>query len=426
MRGIRGTEAMDTVVDRPPLWRRGRWWLVAAAAVVVLIALAAPAAVRWAKAERSIDRARLRVATVERGTLTRDAAAQGRIVAANHPRLFSPARGTVALAVRAGDLVAAEQVLARVESPELAAELDGERSALISAESELARQRIAARQRAAADRQEVERLEVTAAAAERELARATTLGEQGLLNQVERDRAEDAVTLARLSLAQARQQAAMAGEAAEFELADAAARVERQRGAVEELERRIAELAVRSPFAGLVGTVEVEDRDAVAENQALLTVVDLSRYEVEVGIPEVYADDVAAGTRAVVLYDGRPIAAEVVAVSPAVDGGQVEGRVAFRDQAPPGLRQNQRVSVRLVFDRKDGVLKVPRGPWFESGGGRAIYVLADDGLAVRRTLATGAASVSEVEVTDGLAPGETVVLNDVTAFGGAETVLVRD
>jgi HlyD family secretion protein len=418
---------MDTTLSRPPIWRRrgGRFWIVGAVAAVVLVALAAPAAVRWAQADRSVDRARLRVAAVERGTLTRDAAVQGRVVAANHPRLFSPVRGTVALTVRAGDLVAAGQVLATVESPELAAELDGERSALISAESELARQRIAARQRGMENQQEVERLSVAAAAAERELGRARTLGEEGLLNQVERDRAEDALTLARLALEQAKQKARLEAEAVEFELADAAARVERQRLAVEELGRRIGELAVRSPFDGLVGTVEVDDRDAVAENQALLTVVDLSRYEVEVGIPEVYADDVAAGTRAVVLYDGRPIAAEVTAVSPAVDGGQVEGRVAFRGEPPPGLRQNQRVSVRLVFDRRDGVLRVPRGPWFESGGGRAIYVL-DDGLARRREIATGAASVSEVEVTEGLAEGETVALNDVTSFGGAETVLVRD
>jgi HlyD family secretion protein len=126
-----------------------------------------------------------------------------------------------------------------------------------------------------------------------------------------------------------------------------------------------------------------------------------------------------------VIYDGRPIGAEVTAVSPAVAGGQVEGRVAFREPAPPGLRQNQRVSVRLVFDRRDGVLKVPRGPFYESGGGRAIYVL-DDGLAVRREITTGAVSVSEVEVSAGLAEGDTVVLNDVTSFGGAETVRVRD
>jgi HlyD family secretion protein len=80
--------------------------------------------------------------------------------------------------------------------------------------------------------------------------------------------------------------------------------------------------------------------------------------------------------------------------------------------------------VRLVFERRRDVLKMPRGPFYESGGGRTAYVLAD-GLAVRRSIETGAVSVSEVEVLGGLAEGDQVVLNDVGAFGGAERVLVR-
>jgi HlyD family secretion protein len=425
MTGIRGTDAMDTPLARPSSWG-GRRRLLLAAAVVVLVAggLGAPAALRWAQADRSVDRARLQLATVERGDLTRDAAVQGRVVAANFPRLYSPARGRVGLIVRPGDLVRRGQVLARVDSPELAAELEGQRSLLTSLESELGRLRIALRQRAMESAQEVERLAVAAAAAERELGRARALRDEGLLNLVELDRAQDDVALSRLTLEQARQAADFGEEAREFELADAAARVERQRLAVVELERRVAGLVLTSPFDGLVGSVEVEDRDAVAESQPLLTVVDLSEYEVEVGIPEVYADDVAAGTPAVVLYDTRRHPAAVTAVSPAVDGGQVEGRVAFTGAPPAGLRQNQRVSVRLVFERRRDVLKVPRGPFYESGGGRTAYVLAD-GLAVRRSIETGAVSVSEVEVLGGLAEGDQVVLNDVGAFGGAERVLVR-
>jgi HlyD family secretion protein len=416
---------MDTPLARPSSWG-GRRRLLLAAAVVVLVAggLGAPAALRWAQADRSVDRARLQLATVERGDLTRDAAVQGRVVAANFPRLYSPARGRVGLIVRPGDLVRRGQVLARVDSPELAAELEGQRSLLTSLESELGRLRIALRQRAMESAQEVERLAVAAAAAERELGRARALRDEGLLNVVELDRAQDDVALSRLTLEQARQAADFGEEAREFELADAAARVERQRLAVVELERRVAGLVLTAPFDGLVGSVEVEDRDAVAESQPLLTVVDLSEYEVEVGIPEVYADDVAAGTPAVVLYDARRHPAAVTAVSPAVDGGQVEGRVAFTGDPPAGLRQNQRVSVRLVFERRRDVLKVPRGPFYESGGGRTAYVLAD-GLAVRRSIETGAVSVSEVEVLGGLAEGDQVVLNDVGAFGGAERVLVR-
>ena len=72
----------------------------------------------------------------------------------------------------------------------------------------------------------------------------------------------------------------------------------------------------------------------------------------------------------------------MTAVSPEVAGSQVEGTVAFVGEPPAGLRQNQRLSTRLLLEERRGVLKVPRGPFLESGAGRQIYVLAG-GLAYR-------------------------------------------
>jgi len=103
---------------------------------------------------------------------------------------------------------------------------------------------------------------------------------------------------------------------------------------------------------------------------------------------------------------------------------EVEGRVAFRGTSPANLKQNQRVSTRVILDSRPNVLKVPRGPFLESGGGRRIYVLSD-GLALLREIEVGAVSVSEVEVVSGLTEGEDVILSDVTRFEGASTVLVR-
>jgi HlyD family secretion protein len=71
------------------------------------------------------------------------------------------------------------------------------------------------------------------------------------------------------------------------------------------------------------------------------------------------------------------------------------------------------------------VLKVPRGPYLESGGGRSVYVL-QDGLATLREIAVGASSISEVEILHGLDEGEQILLTEVTRFNGAQTVLVRD
>ena len=83
------------------------------------------------------------------------------------------------------------------------------------------------------------------------------------------------------------------------------------------------------------------------------------------------------------------------------------------------------MSARLILDQRSGVLKVPRGPFLEAGGGRQIYVVAD-GLARRRAVVLGAISVTEVEIVSGLEEGEQIVLSDLGTAGSAETILLRD
>jgi HlyD family secretion protein len=422
---IHDTDSMDRILDKPAgLSRRSKILIGAALLLILSLIPLWPAVRRWSQAEQSVDLARLRTATVTRGDLERDVAAEGRIVAANHPRLYSPAEGIVSLAVRAGQAVRKGQVLARIESPELESQLAQERSRLQSLESELGRARISARQQNVGNEQTAELRRVRLEAARRELQRAEKLRAEGLLNEVEHERTRDAVRLAEVELDQSREGTRLQREALDFEVADRARQVERQRLVVSELERRVRELAVAAPFDGQVATIEVDDRQAVIANAPLLTVVDLSTYEVEIRIPEAYADEIGPGTRVEIDYAGRKFPGTLTAVSPEVRESQVEGTVAFAGQAPEGLRQNQRVSVRLVLDRRENVLKVSRGPYVESGGGRKVYVL-EDGLAILRDIRTGAMSVGEVEVLEGLAEGDQILLTDTQQFQGAETVLVR-
>lgn len=416
---------MDQVIAKQPgLSRRIKLLLIALGVLLVGLALLWPAMRRWARAERSVDLARLQIATVVRGDLERDVSAQGRIVAANHPKLYSPSQGIVTLAVRPGESARAGQVLATIASPELATQLAQERSRLQSLESELGRSELSVRQQNQADGQTLKLRRVRLEAARRDLERAEKLRREGLLNEVEHERSRDAVRIAEVELEQAEQGGQLAREARDFELLDRRQQVARQRLVVAELERRVAELTIRAPFDGLVATVDVQDRDAVAPNAPLLTVVDLSTFEVEVQIPESYAPDALPGTPALVNVDGREVPGRLTSVSPEVQASQVQGTVAFVGDAPARLRQSQRVSVRLLLEKRTSVLKVPRGPFLDSGGGRQIYVLAD-GLATLRMIRVGAMSVSEVEVVEGLREGEQVVLSEIQQFNGARTVLVR-
>jgi HlyD family secretion protein len=211
---IPSTTAMDKPVEKARS-RASRPLLIGAAAAVILgLALLLPAARRWAKADRSIEAARIRIGEVTRGDLERDVSAQGRIVAALHPTLFSPAQGIVSLSVKAGSEVSEGQLLASIDSPELKSRLVQERSTLLSLQSDLGRQRIAARQAQVRSGQNVDVLTVRLAAARRAQERAQALFDQGLLNRTDYEKAQDDVHLTALELKNAEESARLEKETA--------------------------------------------------------------------------------------------------------------------------------------------------------------------------------------------------------------------
>ncbi|HXT20885.1 MAG TPA: HlyD family efflux transporter periplasmic adaptor subunit [Thermoanaerobaculia bacterium] len=413
---------MDRPVEAAPRTRRRFVIIAAAAAAVVLIgATTLPGIVRWASSERTVDASTLRFGTVTRGDLVREVAVEGSVVAAFRPTLTSPARGVARVEVQAGQVVARDQVLVRVESPEVDSRLAQERSALLSAQSDLQRQRIAARQDSLQRKQGVALLAVQLEAAKRAMDRADRTRKMGILNEVDYEKAQDEVKLAQLRFESAKQEAALAGETLAFEVSNRESQAEQQRLVVTELERQVQALAVKSPFAGLVSRVAVADRDSVTEGQPLVGVVDLSRLEVEVWVPESYGPDIKPGTPAVLTVDGRQWDGEVTSLSPEVQGSRVRGIVGFRGQTPPGLKQNQRVAARLVLETRHDVLKVQRGPFLEALGERQAYVV-DDGIAQLRPIEVGSVSITEIEISGGLKEGDEIVLSDPTPFGGAKRV----
>ena len=312
-----------------------------------------PTIQRWSAADDSVQRSRLRFAVVTRGELIHDVAVQGRVVAASRSTLFSPSAGVVTLDSRGGERVSRGDVLAVVDSPELRNRLQQERASREALRSDYARLELVARRQALQNQQRVDLLEVQTAAAERALERSETLTREGLLNEIDLEQARDTLMMRRLELEQARSNVDLESEMVSFELRDARSRLERQELVVRDVERQVAELEIRAPFNGLLAALEVEDHDAVLEGQAVLGVVDLGELEVEVSIPESYADDLSPGVLASIQIEGESQRGTLVRIAPEVRGGQVEGRVAFEAGTPPGLRQNQRLATRLILDHRE-------------------------------------------------------------------------
>lgn len=426
-RMIRDTSAQDRPL--PQHHKRRRLRLLALPAALLLAGAAAwPTLQRMASTSgASVSAARLTIATVERGPLVRDIAGEGKVVAANSPTLFAPQAGALTLQVRAGDAVAKGQLLARIDSPELAAKLAQEQSNADALRTELLRAEVEARQQRSALQSTFENARIDLQTAQNNLARQTKAFEAGATAGMQVEQARDALEKARIALAHAESGLGLKEDSLKFDVQARRQALERQALLVKDLQRQLAELQIRAPAEGQVGQLFVAERAQVARDAQLLSVVDLSALEVQMQVAESFARELAVGMPGEISGTGRSWRGLVSSISPEVVNGEVAARLRFADgqDKPEQLRQNQRLSVRVLLDRRDAVLAVARGRFVEEGGGAFAYVLREGGAVAEKTpIRIGARSLDKVEILSGLTAGDRVVVSGSDAFQGAARVAV--
>ena len=421
---IRDTSAQDVTIDPAPQARKRRLVVIGLASIGLVGVIAVVMLIRgWVSTSLVVPRERLRIAAVTRGAFVRDVSAQGTVVVADSPTLFASGVGAVTFLVKAGDVVKEGQVLATVESPSLRNEYAREQAALDGLLVGLDRAGIEARRQMLTEKQSTDLANTHIRATQRELERAQSAWEQGVIPKRDLDRAQDERDDARLTYDHAVANTKLQEDSLNFELKTKRVEIERQRLAVTELRRRVDALSVISPVKGMVGSLAVNQKAAVTENAALLTVVDLSALEVEFRVSESYAGDLTPDMKAEIEYGGHKYAGAVTSISPEVQNSEVKGRLRFADKLPPGVRQNQRVNVRIVLDQRPDALKVERGAFVDAGS--YAYVIDGD-TARKREITLGAMSVGEVEIVSGLKDGESIVVSSVADFSGAPEAHLSD
>jgi len=413
------------MLTKPAVARPWRRWLSGAAIAIAVLAGAGYVLRGWLGAGGSIDRSRLRIARVERGTLVRDVVADGRVVAANSPTLYAIAAGTVDFHVRAGDKVTRGQSLATVVSPELQSRLAQEQATLAGLEAGVGRAGLDVEHGRANAQKLVAQAEIDRQAAAREVEINQQMFAKGVIPELELRRSEDALKKAEISIGHARVEAGLQGKELAFDLGTRKQGLDRQRAVVIELERQVAALVITSPVDGQVGQLLVAQRAAVAANAPIVTVVDLGAFELEIKVPDSFARDLALGMTAEIRSGTGNFAGRVRSVSPEVVDGNVGTRLEFVDKRPAGLRQNQRLTARILIEERPDVLKVERGPFLEIGGGNLAYFV-EDGIAERRPIRTGALSLDAVEIVSGARPGDQIVVTGSDSFHDAQRIRITD
>ena len=419
---IADTSSQDEVLQAKPKPKKLLYGAGAGLALMLAIWTLAPAVQSWSQSDLSVSMSRVRIDTVRSSDFTRDITAQGQVVAAVSPKLYAPADGTITLLLDAGTEVSKGEVLASIDSPELNSKLQQEQATLYSLQTSYDRQKILAKRQQLTDQKAVDIAQMTLTTADREKRRADLGFDKGVVSKIEHEKAQDDLETAKVQHRHAVEDARLNVENLDFELKSLAQQLDRQRLLVDDYQRQVDALNVRSPVNGLLGNLAVENKTYIAKNQLILSVVDLSQFEVEIAVPESYANDLSIGLPVEVTVEQKTYAGKLVTISPEVFENQVKGRVRFTEgEGPAALRQNQRLSSRILLEHRPDVLQVARGQFLDSSNGRFAYKISN-GLAVKTPIETGARSISAVEILSGLKPGDQIITSGTDSFNGADTV----
>ena len=416
---IQDTSKQDNAVVKV---KRGKKQLLSVSAVIAACIIGY-FSITIPDADLSIAKDGLNIHTVSKGDLVRDIISTGKIIAANAPQVYSPQQGYVMLNVMAGDFIEADDVIAVVNSPELKSKLNQEKLVLASLRSDLARQELDVRRQTLLLNKQADLAKVELNAAIREDRRAALSIKNHLISQIDFEKAQDDLARASVTHKHAIGEIDLAADTLAFELKTSEDKVARQALIVDELTRQMANLEIKASVSGIVGNVLIQPNALVEKNALLMTLVDLSAYEVQLSVAESYAGELGMGMDVELTMGGQTILGTLVSISPEVVDRQVTARVRFPENSVQSIRQNQQVSARILLENKSNILKVARGSFLQAGGHTAYVVRGD--IAEKVAIEIGATSIREVEVLRGLQEGDRIITSSYEKFKQAPSVLLR-
>jgi HlyD family secretion protein len=352
---------------------------------------------------------------VFKGTLIRDVAVNGKLVAANAPTLYSSEAGQVTLLAKPGDIVEKDTIVATVLSPELQSTVKQAAATLERLKIEASRGELSDNEALLDLERSLDSAQISYNASVRELTRAELSFEKQVISELELVTKQDSKTESELLLKHAKKRVALSKKRLEFESQTRNFFVKSQQLVVDELQRRVELLNIKAPVTGVVGNWLVQKKEQVTNAQSIMTIVDLSQYEAELNVPEFYADDLGLGLDVQITISGKSLVGKVISISPEVKNSQVAVRASIADIEDIQLRQNQRLNARIEFEKKDNVLMVKRGGFLASNAGKAAYVINDNN-AQKQPISIGSQSVEFIEIISGLNAGDEIIISSTEEF----------
>jgi multidrug resistance efflux pump len=409
-------KVMDITKPRPT--RVGKKWLKLA----LLIAISGLSLWWWtATVEQQyplVARSSLLIDAVQQGTFAVNIRGTGRLVSSDIRWISNPVEGKVdRILVKAGTTVKQGELLMELANPQLQQALLELRWQLQEQEAQIKAQMA----QFASDLLDKEALvmahQLDYEKALLRLKALQTLQQQGMssVSGLEFQEAEILVQQLKKRFEVEQQRLAKTRDNLAAQQQAAQARLERERRIVERAEQNVQDLQIRASLDSIVQEMPMELGQQVVIGTNLAKLARQGQYIAEIRIPEKQIRDVTIGQTVVVDTRNSKINGQVLRIDPAVMDGTVQVDVALNDVMPKEARPDLTVEAEIMVTRLSDALYVRRPVFAQDDAQTQVYKMAGD-TAIRVPVRFGRMSSQHIQIVEGLAAGDQIILSDAKAW----------
>jgi HlyD family secretion protein len=382
---------------------------------------------RLKPAAPSVERATLWVDSVRRGELLREVRAPGTLVPEHIRIIAAVTAGRVEqLPVRPGVTVTPATLLVEMSNTDVELQALQAEQSLTQARSGLSSLRTQLQQNRLRQQGTIAQLATQLDDANRQLKVIDALDKKGLASASEvasaKDRVRELSTRAEIE----KQTLNEIISSDQEQLALFQEQVNRLNDIVREQRNRVRSMRVVAGENGVLLSLPLELGQWVNPGLELARVAQPGRLKAELRVPETQARDIALGQKASIDTRNGVVAGHVMRIDPGSQQGTVLVEVAIDGELPRGARADMSVDGTIEIERLPNVIYVGRPAYGSAESTVGLFKVSEDGSeASRVNVRLGAASVSTVVVLNGLEPGDSVIISDMSQWDNVSRVRLK-
>jgi HlyD family secretion protein len=378
---------------------------------------------RLKPAAPSVERATVWMDAVKRGSMLRQVRGSGTLVPEDIRWIPATTQGRVErIILRPGAQVKPDTVILEMSNPELEQAVRDAQLGYQSAQAAYVNRKQELESALLNQQSDVASIEASYNNAALQLKAQEALYKDQLVSQIQLEQSRTAARELENRLKLAKQRLQIQTEGVKSQLAPQEADVDQRRANYELQLRKREDLKVKAGMTGVLQEIPVERGAQVQPGANLARVADPSNLKAELRIAETQTKDIRIGQSAEVDTRNGFVKGHVARIDPKSTGGTVGVDVILDEGLPSGARPDLSVDGTIQLEKLENVIYVGRPAFGQENSTVSLFKGLPAGClpsncseAVRTTVKLGRSSVNQIEIVEGLQPGDVVILSDMSA-----------